>query len=61
MLFARACACRGADLTGGLWALRGDEWTRSQEQLDPRRKLTRAYPILIRAMASNDMVAIQRD
>ena len=27
----------GADLTGGLWALRGNEWTRSQEQLDLRR------------------------
>jgi hypothetical protein len=26
-----------------------------------RRKLTRAYPILGRAMASNDRVAIQRD
>src|SRR6478672_8782544 len=42
---------QGADLTGGLWALRGNEWTRSQEQLDLRRKLARAYPILGRAIA----------
>jgi transposase len=33
---------QGADLTGGLWALRGNEWTRSQEQLELRRKLARA-------------------
>jgi transposase len=38
-------------LTGGLWALRGNEWTRSQEQLDLRRKLASAYPILGRAIA----------
>ena len=42
---------QGADLTGGLWALRGNEWTRSQEQLELRRKLARAYPILGRAIA----------
>jgi transposase len=41
----------GADLTGGLWALRGNEWTRSQEQLELRRKLARAYPVLGRALA----------
>ena len=28
---------QGADLTGGLWALRGNEWRRSQEQLELRR------------------------
>ena len=42
---------QGADLTGGLWALRGNEGTRSQEQLELRRKLARAYPILGRAIA----------
>ena len=42
---------QGADLTGGLWALRGNEWTRSQEQLELRRKLARAYSILGRAIA----------
>ena len=51
MPFARACAKAGADLIGGLRALRGNEWTRSQEQLDLRRKLARAYPILGRAIA----------
>ena len=38
-------------MTGGLWAPRGNEWTRSQEQLDLRRKLARTYPILGRAIA----------
>ena len=42
---------QGADLTGGLWAIRGNEWTRSQEQLDLRRTLARTYPKLGRAIA----------
>ena len=42
---------QGADLTGGLSAIRGNEWTRSQEQLDLRRKLARTYPKLGRAIA----------
>ena len=42
---------QGADLTGGLWAIRGNEWTRSQEQLDLRRALARTYPTLGRAIA----------
>jgi transposase len=42
---------QGADLTGGLWALRANEWTRSQKQLDLRRKLASAYPILGLAIA----------
>ena len=29
----------GADLTGALWALRGNEWTRSQEQCQQRSAL----------------------
>ena len=37
---------QGADLTGGLWAIRGNEWTRSQEQLELRRTLARTYPKL---------------
>jgi transposase len=45
---------QGADLTGALWALRGNEWTRSQEQLDLRRKLARAYPILGRALTLSE-------
>jgi transposase len=38
-------------LTGGLWAIRGNEWTRSQKQLDLRRALARTYPKLGRAVA----------
>ena len=38
-------------MTGGLWAIRGNEWTRSQEQLDLRRTLARTYPKLGRAIA----------
>lgn len=45
---------QGADLTGGLWAVRGNEWTRSQEQLDLRRALARSYPILGRALGLRD-------
>ena len=40
---------QGADLTGGLWAIRGNEWTRSQEQIELRRTLARTYPKLGRA------------
>ena len=42
---------QGADLVGALWAVRGNEWTRSQEQLELRRKLASAYPMLGRAIA----------
>jgi len=40
----------GADLAGGLWALRGNSWTRSQEQLRLRQRLCNQYPKLGRAM-----------
>ena len=40
----------GAELTGGLWALRGNSWTRSAEQLAQRQALCRQYPKLGRAM-----------
>lgn len=40
----------GADLSDGLWALRGNRWTRSQEQLARRQELCRQYPKLGRAM-----------
>ena len=40
---------QGADLVGALWAVRGNEWTRSQEQLELRRKLASAYPMLGRS------------
>ena len=42
---------QGADLRGGLWAIRGNEWTRTEEQLARRRKLVASYPILGRAIA----------
>ena len=41
----------GADLYGGLWALRGNSWTRTEEQLDVRHQLCKSYPKLGRAMA----------
>jgi len=41
---------QGADLTGGLWALRGNSWTRSEEQLAQRHQFCRQYPKLGRAM-----------
>jgi transposase len=40
----------GAELAGGLWALRGNSWTRSQEQLALRQRLCNQYPKLGRAM-----------
>lgn len=40
----------GADLHQGLWALRGNAWTRSEEQLARREALCRQYPKLGRAM-----------
>lgn len=44
----------GADLKGSLWAIRGNPWTRSDEQLETRRRLLAAYPKLARAMALKD-------
>jgi len=40
----------GADLQGGLWALRGNAWTRNEQQLATRQALCRKYPKLGRAM-----------
>ena len=40
----------GAELTGGLWALRGNAWTRTEEQLALRQQLCRQYPKLGRAL-----------
>lgn len=44
----------GADLSGGLWSLRGNEWTRSADQLARRRQLCGDYPKLGRALALRD-------
>lgn len=40
----------GADLAGGLWALRGNEWTRSAQQSALRAALCKEYPKLGRAL-----------
>lgn len=44
----------GADLKGSMWAIRGNSWTRTEEQLETRRRLLAAYPKLARAMALRD-------
>jgi transposase len=41
----------GAELAGDMWALRGNENTRTAEQVERRRELCRLYPKLGRAMA----------
>jgi transposase len=40
----------GADLKGELWTIRGNSWTRSEEQLARRQQLCAQYPKLGRAM-----------
>lgn len=45
----------GADLQNGLWALRGNQWTRTQEQQVLRRELCQQYPRLGRAMMLRDI------
>jgi transposase len=49
-------ARQGADLKGSLWALRGNEWTRSQEQRQQRSALCNRYPKLGRAIGLRDML-----
>jgi len=44
----------GADLVGGMWAIRGNEWTRSEKQQADRRRFIAAYPILGRAIGLRD-------
>jgi transposase len=46
----------GADLTGALWAIRGNEWTRSEEELARRRTLCAEYPKLGRAVMLRDLL-----
>jgi len=45
---------QGADLTGSLWSIRGNEWTRTEEQLAQRKAMAKSYPILGRALALRD-------
>ena len=55
-------AAAGADLAGSIWALRGNSWTRTQEQLRNRERFMRDYPIIGRAVGLReclqDMLAI---
>jgi len=51
-----ALARDGADLKGSLWALRGNEWTRSPEQLKLRRRLCNAYRPMARAMGLRELL-----
>ena len=42
----KTLAAAGADLKGSIWAIRGNEWTRSENQLEDRRRFVRDYPKL---------------
>jgi transposase len=46
----KALRREGGDLTGGLWAIRGNEWTRTEEQIALRKRLCGQYPRLARAL-----------
>ena len=50
----KALAATGANLKGSLWAIRGNEWTRNEEQLENRSQLVRNYPKLGRALSLRD-------
>jgi transposase len=52
----KALRRQGADLAGELWAVRGNVWTRSEEQLELRNALTKSYPKLARALLLRDML-----
>jgi len=54
--FVKEMARDGADLKGGLWALRGNEWTRSPEQLKLRRHFCSAYRPLACAMGLRELL-----
>lgn len=46
----------GTDLKGALWAIRGNEWTRSEEQRAQRQSLCKEYPKLGRAIGLRDLL-----
>lgn len=50
----KTLAAAGANLKNSIWAIRGNEWTRSQQQLEDRRRFVRDYPILGRALSLRD-------
>jgi transposase len=47
----KALADSGGDLRGSIWAIRGNEWTRTEQQLCARRQFARQYPVLGRALS----------
>jgi len=49
-------ARQGANLRGGLWALRGNAWTRNGEQQQRRAQLMAAYPALGRAVVLRELL-----
>ena len=49
-------ARKGGDLRGGLWALRGNAWTRNSEQQERRSQLMATYPALGRAVALREFL-----
>jgi len=46
----------GAHFSGALWAIRGNEWTRSEEQLTQRQSLCKEYPKLGCAIGLRDLL-----
>lgn len=46
----------GADFKGCLWAIRGNEWTRSEDQRTQRNSLCKLYPKLGRAIGLRDLL-----
>lgn len=46
----------GADLSRGLWAIRGNEWNRTEDQLAERKRLAALYPLLGRAIMLRDLL-----
>jgi transposase len=50
----KSLRAQGAQMPGGLWALRGNVWTRTAEQQKLREQFCKSYPKLGRAMALRD-------
>lgn len=61
----KALAGAGADLKGSIWAIRGNEWTRTEQQLRARHQFVRDYPVLGRAVSLReclqDMLAVGKE
>jgi transposase len=46
----------GMNVKGSLWAIRGNEWTRTEAQLELRKTMSRAYPKLGRALCLRELL-----